>query len=76
MRDFESSDIRGLSQSVEDLLTLAPYSLHQASSMVDAIDVIYCYIIWTDNGSMLRKASTPVARGEISTDESIARLHP
>ncbi len=40
------------------------------------IDVIYYYVIWTDNGSMLPETNVRRQEGEISNDKSIAGLHP
>ncbi len=46
------------------------------TNFTTAIDVIYCYIIWTDNGSTLPEANIRRQEGEISNDKSIAWLHP
>ncbi len=57
-------------QSLTDILFEEEHSIFQQDS-VPAIDIIYNYITWTDKGACYLKA-----RGEVSNDKSIARLHP
>ncbi len=57
-------------------ILLKKWKVSKLFYVCETIDIIYYYVIWTDNGSRLLEGDTRGARGEIYNDKSIAGLHP